>query len=345
MSRILDKINSTNLRKGTEVYKIQYPWAVEIADKQVSVYWPPTEIDVNKDIQDMRINMTLPETHGVITNLRLFTLYEMEAGIGYWGGRVIKRFPHASDIQRMAQVFAYTESGIHAPFYNELNKALNLDSDEFYTDYVKDEGLKARMDFIGSAIGHENDLISVGTFSMVEGAILYSSFAFLKHFQAQSKNKLKNVVSGINFSHRDEDLHAIGGSLLFRELLKESKLTERETTKIYEELYESARKILQHEKYIIKMTFSEGEISGINEESLEQFVKSRLNLCLQNLGLEPIFDEGENPIKKWFYEGVNAVQLGDFFNGTNNTYNNNCVRTKFKFNKTYEFPAQEVKDV
>ena len=51
-------------------------------------------------------------------------------------------------------------------------------------------------------IGDPDDMVSVATFSLVEGVILYSAFGFLKHYQSQGKNKLMNVVRGINFSVR-----------------------------------------------------------------------------------------------------------------------------------------------
>src|SRR3546814_9244700 len=68
------------------------------------------------------------------------------------------------------------------------------------------------MEFIDSLVNQHDDLVSLGCFSLIEGAVLYSSFAFLKHFQTRGKNKLLNVVRGINFSVRDENLHCVAGS-------------------------------------------------------------------------------------------------------------------------------------
>lgn len=77
--------------------------------------------------------------------------------------------------------------------------------------------LNARVEHIGKIIDDESDLVSLAGFSMVEGVILYSSFAFLKRYQSQGKNKLLNIVRGINFSVRDENLHSVGGAWCFLE--------------------------------------------------------------------------------------------------------------------------------
>jgi ribonucleotide reductase beta subunit family protein with ferritin-like domain len=177
---------------------------IDFANKQLQILWFPDEIKVEKDIQDILVNMTESERHGVITVLKLFTLYELFAGDEYWGTRFKEIFDDA-DMHRMAAVNAMIELAVHAPFYKKLNEALHIDNEDFYISYVNDPVLADRMKFIGEVISSDNDLFSLASFSMVEGAILYSSFAFLKHFQARGKNKLLNVVRGINFSVRDEN--------------------------------------------------------------------------------------------------------------------------------------------
>ena len=123
----------TRMQTPKEAYTFDYPQSIELAETQEDVFWGANEIDVDKDIQDMLVNMTEAEQHGVITTLKLFTLYELVAGNEYWGGRFKRMFPR-HDIRQMAATFAYVELGIHAPFYNKINKALNLDTEEFYTD-------------------------------------------------------------------------------------------------------------------------------------------------------------------------------------------------------------------
>lgn len=312
------------IQRPTESVVTRYQTPIDYANKQLEIMWLPDEINVDKDVQSILVDMSPAEKHGVLTTLRLFTLYELKAGGEYWAGRFVKIFPRP-EFRRMASVFSMFELAVHSPFYAKLNEALNVYTDEFYTDYVKDPVLAARMKFVDEALNDKDELYSMSVFSMIEGAVLYSSFAFLKHFQAQGKNKLKNVCSGIAFSVRDENMHAEAGAWCVRELVKESKSKEIPATR----LKAAAVEIYDHECLIIDKIFSEGEIEGITEGELKLFVAHRLNLCLKNVGVDPIFNEGINPIAKWFYRDIVGYQSHDFFAGVGKEYARNWNEQSF----------------
>lgn len=322
-----------------ETYTFDYPVAVKFAETQRSVFWSPEEISVEKDVQDLRVNMTDAEKHGVITVLKLFTLYELLVGNEYWGGKVKNSFPRP-DIEMMANAFGFFEINVHAPFYNKLNEAMLLNTDEFYESYTDDPALKARIDFVNEAADSENLLYSLAVFSMLEGAVLYSSFAFLKHFQSEGKNLLNNVCRGINFSVRDENLHAQAGAWLFQTLLEESLIGGGELEELQHDILEAAKHVFEHEKRIIEMIFEHGDIPGLNQPDMEKFVKSRIHMCLDNLGLFggtyendglEAYETEDNPVADWFYKGINSTQFGDFFNGTQSEYNRNWDEGGFTF--------------
>lgn len=194
----------TKITTKTESFVVHYPDAIHYAKEQIKIFWTDDEINVDKDVHDILTNFSESEKHATITVLKLFTLYELKAGADYWLGRFMRTYPRP-EIMRMAATFGMFELAVHKPFYNKINEALHLNTDEFYESYIHDPLLKSRMDFIDSCVTAKDDLFSVGVFSMVEGGILYSAFAFLKHFQSKGKNKLLNVVRGINFSVRDEN--------------------------------------------------------------------------------------------------------------------------------------------
>ena len=115
-------------------------------------------------------------------------------------------------------------------------------------------------------------------FTFGEGAILYSSFAFLKHFQSQGKNKLLNVVAGINFSARDEALHSEAAGWLFQQYASEAELNLEEYEAYFTEV---AQKVLEHEEAIIDKLFEKGDIEGVTKTQMISFIKSRINVCMQ----------------------------------------------------------------
>lgn len=317
-----------SLDNPTEGYVVKYPWALKAAETQQDILWTPKEIDVSKDIQDIRVNMSHSEFYATTYYLKLFTLYEKLAGVNYWAGRVLNAYEKPACIQRMAMTFAFVEDAVHAPFYNNLNAELNLDTEEFYVSYKEDSVLRGRMEFIGNMIGHKDPVVSHAAFSMVEGAVLYSNFAFFLHFQSAGKNLLKNVCSGIKFSVRDENIHSEAGALLTRQRLEEYQ-GGNYTWVQEQDIYECATKIVEHEDLIIERAIPNDDIEGISVASLKAFVRHRVNLCLQQLRLEPKFDESVNPIKEWFYQGINSVQLHDFFYGVGSEYNRDWSEKAF----------------
>lgn len=311
--------------KKTSYTLNDYPQALAYAEMQNSVFWLFNEVKVEKDIQDLKVNASEAEAHATITALKLFTKYELLVGNEYWGKVIKERYPRP-EIERMANCFSYFEINVHAPFYNEINRVLGLATDEFYESYTEDPTLKARMDFIESFLtAPKNDdvreLLALAAFSMIEGAILYSSFALLKHYQSNGKNLNLNVVRGINFSNRDENIHAEAGAWLFRQHKSEIELTEEQEKELQILILEIAQTIYEHEARIIEMFFEKGRIIGITDLQLNRFVQSRLNLCLQNLGYEEYYEIPANPIAEWFYKGINQLQFNDFFTGIGSSYN------------------------
>lgn len=319
------------IKTPTESYTNKdYPEAIDFAEKQNSVFWLHNEVKVEKDKQDLLVNVIPSEKHGVISVSKLFTRYELFIGEEYWGDVIAKRYPRP-EIVRMASAFAFFELNVHAPFYAKLNEELGIATDEFYTSYVNDPVLADRMAFIEEMLNSDDELISLAAFSMIEGAVLYSSFAFLKHFQSNGKNKMMNLVRGINFSVRDENLHAMAGAWLFKKVQEELGLNDWAKAALNARIKAIAQKVYEHECRIIDMIFEMGEIPGINADDLRAFVRSRINICLVNLGIEPIFtrEETENTIDKWFYKSINDFQFNDFFSGMGNQYNRNWEKTGF----------------
>ena len=304
----------------TDSFVVHYPEAVDFTEKQLSVFWLPTEIKVEKDVHDIYTNLTKAEKHGVLTVLKLFSLYELFAGRDYWTGTLMVEFPRP-EIQRMAATFGMFELAVHQPFYNRINQELGLDNDEFYNSYLSDPVLSSRINFLHSL---DNEF-TLPVFSMLEGAVLYSSFAFLKHFQSQGKNKLLNIVRGIDFSVRDENLHSEAGAWLFRERCNVLGMPKLDV------LYEYAEVLYQHERGIISKIFEEGPIEGITEIQLIRFVESRINKCLHQLGLKNMFEVSYNPIASTFYKSINDFKFNDFFSGVGSSYKRGWSEMGFKW--------------
>lgn len=315
--------------------EVRYPMAQSFAEKQNSVFWTHTEIEVEKDIQDILVRITETEKHGVLTVLKIFTRYEITVGEEYWGSIIKKLFPR-HELQEMASCFAYFELCVHKRFYAKIDELLHLNTDDFYNSYVEDETLKNRVEFITESLASDDILYSLAVFAIIEGAVLYSSFAFLKHFQSQGKNKLVNIVAGIDFSVRDENLHHEAGSWLFKTLLSESQVSPEFQEELYGKIYSSAQIIREHEHRIVDMIFEKGTMEGITKGQMKNFVDSRIDLCLQNLGLSAVYNPASNPIAEWFYMGITVGKMHDFFNKIGSNYHRNWNEKAFSWTKSLE---------
>lgn len=329
------KVRVPKILLEKQEYIVEYPQALEFCRKQEEKFWTSDEIDVEKDIQDLRVNMTESERHGVITVLKLFTKYELHVGNEYWGTLIKSKFKRP-EFERMAATFSFFELGVHAPFYAKINQALFIDTEEFYNEYKSDKTLSQRMEFISQSLKDEDLLYSLAVFAMLEGAVLYTSFAFLKHFQSNGKNLIANICAGINFSVRDELLHHEAGAWLFRTLLVESKLAGKKIDeRLFERIEEAARIIFHHENEIINRIFAKGEMSNIDQQSMVDFVAHRLNVCLRNLGMNgfQFYEEGEDEISKWFYKGIESYIFHDFFAKQGREYTRKWNEKSFTWNK------------
>lgn len=320
------------IKVWTDGYIDSYPEFGAMADAQIKIFWPWDEIKVEKDKQDLLTGTTESESHGIITTMKSFTKYELFVGNEHWGGRIAKAYPQVG-IQRMAAAFAHVELNSHAPFYNKINKELGLDNMAFYTSYLDDPTLAARMAFIDGLVASKDDELSTAVFSLVEGAVLYSQFAYLKHFQSQGKNKAQNIVRGVNMSARDENLHSLGGSAIVNTTLREQERSGQELLEFKQAVREAAHQLYEHECILNGKLFEKGKQDGITLLQLNRFSLSRINFVLREMGIEELEEVTYNPIADWFYKGINDYQMNDFFQGVGREYQRDWDKLAFVWPK------------
>lgn len=144
---------------------------------------------------------------------------------------------------------------------------------------------------------------------------------------------MMTLVRGINFSAVDENLHALGGAYVFQkakaELVEAGIFSEKDDEELYAKIVELAHKMIEHEDIIIDKGYSKGTSKGITAKQEKNFARSRVDLCLQNLGYPKIFNIEYNPIADWFYPSINNYALNDFFTGVSREYSRNWSLEKF----------------
>ena len=286
--------------------------------KQAQAFWLHTEIPMQGDIKDWNEHLT-PEEKNIVGNILLGFAQTECAVSDYWTGWVTEWFPK-HEIKQMAMMFGSQET-IHATAYSYLNESLGL---EDFEAFLHEPATAERFENLASITNRYTweDLKdnaearkevgkSLAIFSaFTEGVALYSSFAVLYSFQM--RNKLKGIGQQMKWSVRDESLHSKMGCQLFRHMCEEyPELLDQ----CKDSIEEAAKLIVELElKYIDKM-FEMGDLENLKADDLKEFIKSRTNSKLKELGYDGIFDFDEEKAGNldWFYHLTGGQTHTDFF--------------------------------
>jgi ribonucleoside-diphosphate reductase beta chain len=294
----------------------EYDQAYQYWELQSQAHWIHTEISMASDINDWLTVLTPTEKNLVGHILKGFTQSEVFIQ-EYWGQMVANWFKKP-EIQMMAANFSAFES-IHAVSYAYLNQSLGL---EDFDAFLSEPTAKAKIDRLMSTKGKSKEEIarSLAIFSAFnEGVNLFSSFAILLNFSRF--NKMKGLGQIIAFSIKDESLHSEAGCWLFRTFVKE--YPEVMTDALREDLYDAARLTVELEDAFLEKAFAGGEVEGITEKGLKNFIRHRANTKLNDLGLAKLWkriDKEALESMVWF-DVLSAGQAhGDFFSSRVSDY-------------------------
>jgi ribonucleotide reductase beta subunit family protein with ferritin-like domain len=319
-------------------YVADYPQAVNAAITAQSVFWTAEELGVDKDESDVRTKLTAGERHGLMTVQSVITQYElMIGGSELWGNKIAKLFPR-HEIQRVCATFAFFELGVHAPFYDLINKALNIATDEFYTAWKNDPILAERIRFIEYHAESDDALEVTAALAFLEGAVLFSAFAFFKSFNSRGFNLIPHFVAGIDGSAKDENFHSQFSSWLFRQCLQERTVAAgadpvKLSAALTPIIHQLAKSVYDHECRIIDMIFSKGDIRTISSDEMKHFVRDRVNVVCGYLGVKSYFEgEASGEVSSWFYDQLSTFKYSDFFTTTQLQYRRDWRKHELGFN-------------
>ena len=102
---------------------------------------------------------------------------------------------------------------------------------------------------------------------------------------------------------------------------------------IENKIYEMAEIIREHEFKIIESIFSRGEIPTIKKEDLENFILSRIDVCMVRMGLKAIHNVKNCKVSNWFDKILGNTQNNDFFAGQGASYSRGFKQDEFKWVK------------
>lgn len=276
-------------------------------------HWTHNEFNFLNDVQDYRTKLT-EEERGVIKRAILLTSQVEVAVKSYWGN--IGKLLPKPEIADMGAVFGGVEV-IHSKAYAEILTKLGLEGE--FEQLFNEKVVLGRVDYLSKYVNkiykndHKNIAYSLVLFTLfTEYTALFSQFYVVLGFN-RFKNVLKDISNIVQYTSKEENLHAEGGIALLNEIKKEAPelFDEEFNTRIKEEVLEA----FKSETALIKWLLQGYENEFLSEAILNSYIKRRLNECLEKMEMEVIFEINPELDNKtaWMDEEVYASALTDFF--------------------------------
>lgn len=301
----------TKIQTETDSYARHYPKLVELANRQLEKQlWFSSEMKVELERMQLKYDLTPEQYHAVKFVLNLFVRYEVSVG-DMWS-KVGRIFPRP-EVKLAASVIEMVERAIHAEFYNQINIQLDLDEDQHYLAFLRDPLTAQRAKWLGELMNAEDEILGFTIFSMTETALLFSSFSILKSFQSNGNNKLPIIVRGTNQSALDEDLHGEISAEIINTYYSELGSSLFEDKPRYEKILEAVQNAYGIECAIIDSAILGESLNGVKKQEYKEYVKYRLNVYLERLGLPHEFQLDECSIIDWFGKNTYSFKKVDFF--------------------------------
>lgn len=284
------------------------------------MHWTAENINLAKDIQDYKAASR--EEQVFIENLmRLFTQNEVEVENGY---ATLLRIFKPVEVQAMLSSFMAREF-THIENYSLFTETIGLPS-SIYTDFLDIPVMATKTEYIDKAkVKKFEDYKAMGLSDadtnkeyrkdiarmlavyggFTEGVSLYAQFAALLKYQFINKYP---GLSDINiYSIKEEYLHHVGNSALFRKFIEENLDIWDDELKF--EIYEAAREIVAYEHALIDYL----NPPHMDKEDLKQYVNYCADNALLELGMKANYGIKKNPLP--YMDDILGTVQTDFFSG------------------------------
>ena len=276
-------------------------------------HWTHNEFNFLNDIQDYKTKLTAEE-QGVVKRAILLTSQVEVAVKSYWSS--IGKLLPKPEIADMGAVFGGVEV-VHSKAYAEILSKLGLE--EQFEDLFTEPVIVGRVNYLTKYINkiykndHKNICYSLVLFTLfTEYTALFSQFYTILGFN-RFRGVLKDVANVVQYTSKEENLHAEGGIALLNQIRAEHpELFDAEfIQKIQDEVLEAYKA----ESDLIDWILEGYENEFLSARILKGYVQIRLNDALEKIGMEKAFeiDPSVREETLWMEEEVYASALTDFF--------------------------------
>jgi ribonucleoside-diphosphate reductase beta chain len=291
----------------------KYPWTQDFIEAMHNGFWTVREFNFQSDIQDFRVSLSDQEK--IIITRALSTIGQLEISVKKFWAKIGDNLPHPS-INDMGYVMANVEV-VHGDAYERLLEVLGIE--DSFEEILKLDMIKGRVNYLRKHLHkfHSDNkkqfIYSLILFTLfVENIALFSQFYTIGFF-SRYKNVLKDTNKQVEYTSREENLHAMIGIKLINTIREEYP-------EIFDEELEAkisyeAKEAVKYECQIAEWIINGYEHDKLNATLLKEFIKNRMNESLVSIGYDKIFDTDNEILSKtiWFDEQVLGNNMTDFF--------------------------------
>lgn len=299
--------------KRVHIKPVEYPIFMEYVDATQRSYWTFDEYSYTTDVSDFKNNVTDVERNA-IKNCML-AISQVEVAVKSFFMRLPDWFP-VPELSSAAAVFAESEVR-HERAYSNLLELLGLNK-EFERIY-EIPAINDRMKFLEKYVAsphmgnYKKFMKSMAVFSIfTEHVSLFSQFLILTSFNYE-RNLFKGMANVISATRAEEDLH--GKFIIDTLKILREENPEWFDDDFYETINEACMKAYKAEQKMLDWIFEAGELDFLPRDVIEDFIKERFNMDLQELGMEPLFGVNPDNLEKieWFRVSQIGTEKVDFF--------------------------------
>ncbi len=303
-----------------QLYPMKHQFAWDAYNAGNANHWLPTEIGMQKDIEEWNsaVVLTPDERQAFKTVLGFFTTADSIAA----NNIVMAIYKHITSPEaRMYLLRQGFEEAVHTHAYQYIVESLGMDEGEIFNMYREVGAIYDKASFILTFNeGIFNSEFKTGTLEadqkflenlvvacmIMEGIFFYSAFAVMFGFQRQ--NKMVGSAEQIQYIMRDESQHLNFGINMINTIKAEQP--ELWTPEFQKHIVELVKEAAQLEYTFAQTVFPKG-IFGMNAAGFKQYIEHIADRRLNSIGLPSQYNV-ENPFP-WMSEAVDLNKEKNFF--------------------------------
>lgn len=303
-----------------QLYPMRHTFAWDAYNAGNANHWLPTEISMQKDIEQWKSRdvLTADERQAFETVLGFFTTADSIAA----NNVVLGLYKHVTSPEvRMYLLRQGYEEAIHTHAYQYIVESLGMDESKIFNMYREikaiydkdnlvlalNEGIFEPSFKTGTFENDQKFLENWAVFALImEGIFFYSSFAVMFGFQRQGK--LVGSAEQIQYIMRDESQHLNFGINIINAIKEEQP--ELWTKEFQKHIVDLVKRAVVLEYTFAQEVFPKG-IFGMNAAGFKQYIEHIADRRLERVGLPTQYNV-ENPFP-WMSEAIDLSKEKNFF--------------------------------